>query len=195
MPATTAVSGLAGRFGPNVHFVSVDAGNVGAARAAGFEYARSAVRRRRAARTWFATTDADSMVGSRVAIADDRRRRRHGARRGADIRCGGYPVEVARRYLARLQLERTGPRPHPRRQHGIPGGRLLAASAASVRWPPVRTSTSSNDSRPRTCASTVTPSFRWRPRPVEEGPCARWIRRTISADCRVGAQTQGGAET
>ena len=31
---------LAGQFGPDVHFVSVDAGNVGAARAAGFEYAR-----------------------------------------------------------------------------------------------------------------------------------------------------------
>ena len=33
--------GLAGRFGPDVHFVSVDAANVGATRAAGFEYARS----------------------------------------------------------------------------------------------------------------------------------------------------------
>ena len=33
---------LAGQFGPDVHFVSVEAGNVGAARAAGFEYARSA---------------------------------------------------------------------------------------------------------------------------------------------------------
>ena len=32
---------LAGQFGPDVHFVSVDAGNVGAARAAGFEYARN----------------------------------------------------------------------------------------------------------------------------------------------------------
>ena len=32
---------LAGQFGPDVHFISVDAGNVGAARAAGFEYARN----------------------------------------------------------------------------------------------------------------------------------------------------------
>src|ERR1700712_4200269 len=32
---------LAGQFGQDVHFVSVDAANVGAARAAGFEYSRS----------------------------------------------------------------------------------------------------------------------------------------------------------
>src|ERR1700739_3062207 len=32
---------LAGRYGPDVHFVSVEARNVGAARAAGFGYARS----------------------------------------------------------------------------------------------------------------------------------------------------------
>src|SRR3954462_6947637 len=32
---------LAGQYGPDVHFVSVDVGNVGAARAAGFKYARS----------------------------------------------------------------------------------------------------------------------------------------------------------
>ena len=32
---------LAGKFGPDVHFVSVEAGNVGASRAAGFTYARA----------------------------------------------------------------------------------------------------------------------------------------------------------
>ncbi len=32
---------LVGEFGPDVHFVTVEAGNVGAARAAGFEYART----------------------------------------------------------------------------------------------------------------------------------------------------------
>jgi len=46
---------LAGRYGADVHFVSVDAGCVGAARAAGFDYARehcpAAVDR-----TWYATT-------------------------------------------------------------------------------------------------------------------------------------------
>src|ERR1700722_16153552 len=32
---------LAGQYGPDVHFLSVDVGNVGAARAVGFGYARS----------------------------------------------------------------------------------------------------------------------------------------------------------
>jgi glycosyltransferase involved in cell wall biosynthesis len=51
---------LAGRYGPDVHFVTVDAGNVGAARAAGFSYARSLSGHDAAA--WYATTDADSKV-------------------------------------------------------------------------------------------------------------------------------------
>ena len=53
---------LVGEFGPDVHFVSVDAGNVGAARAAGFEYARTECGSVDPARTWYATTDADSVV-------------------------------------------------------------------------------------------------------------------------------------
>ena len=52
---------LAGRFGPDVHFVRIDARSVGAARAAGFCYARS-ICGRDDARTWYATTDADSRV-------------------------------------------------------------------------------------------------------------------------------------
>ncbi|AKS36840.1 glycosyltransferase [Mycolicibacterium goodii] len=51
---------LAGDFGSDVHFVSIDAGNVGAARAAGFAYARSL--RPDTARTWYATSDADTAV-------------------------------------------------------------------------------------------------------------------------------------
>ncbi|MHA0285501.1 glycosyltransferase [Mycobacterium sp. C3-094] len=51
---------LAGQFGPDVHVVSVDAGNVGAARAAGFEYARTLCDD--GPTTWYATTDADSVV-------------------------------------------------------------------------------------------------------------------------------------
>jgi glycosyltransferase involved in cell wall biosynthesis len=89
---------LAGRFGAHVHFVSVDAGCVGAARAAGFEYARehcpAAIER-----TWYATTDADSVVNAqwlpRMTSAD------------ADMVLGvvrvplwrHFPAEVARRYL------------------------------------------------------------------------------------------------
>ncbi|TRW86423.1 glycosyltransferase [Mycolicibacterium sp. 018/SC-01/001] len=51
---------VAGGFGADVHVVAVDAGNVGAARAAGFEYARTVCGD--GPRTWYATTDADSVV-------------------------------------------------------------------------------------------------------------------------------------
>ena len=65
---------LAGRFGPDVHFVAVDAGNVGATRAAGFEYARTLCAHDDPALTWYATTDADSAVDAdwlvRMVAAD-----------------------------------------------------------------------------------------------------------------------------
>jgi glycosyltransferase involved in cell wall biosynthesis len=51
---------LAGQYGPDVHFVRVDAGNVGAARAVGFGYARSLFTDDDDC--WYATTDADSRV-------------------------------------------------------------------------------------------------------------------------------------
>ena len=51
---------LAGEYGPDVHFVCVDARNVGTARAVGFGYARSL--HGPGARCWYATTDADSRV-------------------------------------------------------------------------------------------------------------------------------------
>ncbi|PXX09187.1 glycosyltransferase [Mycolicibacterium moriokaense] len=97
---------LAEQFGPDVHFISVDAGNVGAARAAGFEYARSACGSVVPTRTWFATTDADSVVSSewlaRMTAAD------------ADMVLGTVripvwrlPVDVARRYL--LAYKAKGP--------------------------------------------------------------------------------------
>ena len=55
---------LAGRFGEDVHFVEVDARNVGAARAAGFAYTRSVygIKGSDESRIWCATTDADSRV-------------------------------------------------------------------------------------------------------------------------------------
>ncbi len=55
---------LAGQFGADVHFVEVDAKNVGATRAAGFAYARTVcgVETSGEARIWYATTDADSRV-------------------------------------------------------------------------------------------------------------------------------------
>jgi glycosyltransferase involved in cell wall biosynthesis len=98
---------LAGRFGPNVHFVSVDAGNVGAARAAGFEYARSVCAGVEPARMWFATTDADSVVGSRWLLQM--------TAPGADMVLGTVriplrrlPVEVARRYLSAYNSKGPG---------------------------------------------------------------------------------------
>jgi glycosyltransferase involved in cell wall biosynthesis len=51
---------FAGQYGPDVHFVCVDAHNVGAARAAGFGYAYSLAGTDTAC--WYATTDADSRV-------------------------------------------------------------------------------------------------------------------------------------
>jgi glycosyltransferase involved in cell wall biosynthesis len=51
---------LAGEYGPDVHFVRVDARNVGAARAVGFGYARSLFCDDE--ECWYATTDADSRV-------------------------------------------------------------------------------------------------------------------------------------
>jgi glycosyltransferase involved in cell wall biosynthesis len=58
-----ASESLAGQFGPDVHFLPIDERNVGAARAAGFRYAKS-VLDCTGPRTWYATTDADTEVGS-----------------------------------------------------------------------------------------------------------------------------------
>jgi glycosyltransferase involved in cell wall biosynthesis len=54
---------LAGRYGPNVHFMQIGARKVGAARAAGFRYAMTALGHL-GQHTWYATTDADTQVGS-----------------------------------------------------------------------------------------------------------------------------------
>ncbi len=51
---------LAGEYGPDVHFVSIEAANVGTARAVGFAHARSLCGDD--ADCWYATTDADSRV-------------------------------------------------------------------------------------------------------------------------------------
>ncbi|RDH76416.1 glycosyltransferase [Mycolicibacterium moriokaense] len=99
---------LVGQFGPDVHFVSVDAGNVGAARAAGFEYALPLCDSVEPAHTWYATTDADSVVPAdwllKMSAAD------------ADMVLGvvrvpnwrHYPAEVARRYLRAYHAKEPG---------------------------------------------------------------------------------------
>lgn len=51
---------LAGQYGTDVHFVRVESRNVGAARAAGFDYVRTWCGED--ANSWYATTDADSTV-------------------------------------------------------------------------------------------------------------------------------------
>lgn len=56
-------STLAGQFGPDVHFVAINERNVGAARSAGFRYARTELDAV-GERVWYATTDADTEVGA-----------------------------------------------------------------------------------------------------------------------------------
>jgi glycosyltransferase involved in cell wall biosynthesis len=96
---------FAGRFGPDVHFVSVEEGNVGAARAAGFTHARD---HWPIEDTWYATTDADSTVTAnwlRQMTSVD-----------ADMVLGvvsasvwrHLPAEVARRYLRAYQSKGPG---------------------------------------------------------------------------------------
>ncbi len=93
---------LAQRFGPDVHFLQIDEHNVGAARAAGFHYAKSASG---GDPTWYATTDADTEVTS------DWLRRQLEA--GADMVLGVVQVdqwehfseEVADRFEARYDTD------------------------------------------------------------------------------------------
>jgi len=103
---------LAGRFGADVEFVEVDARNVGAARAAGFEHARQTLGGGLLdeSRIWYATTDADSVVDPDWLI------RQMGAE--ADMVLGvvrvanwrQYSAASVRRYLAgyRAKMRRAG---------------------------------------------------------------------------------------
>lgn len=91
---------LAGKYGPDVHFVSVDAGSVGAARAAGFTYARSLCGDLPAnTDAWYATTDADTRVDPDWLLRqlDARVDMMLGVVRIADWR--RLPTRVLRRYL------------------------------------------------------------------------------------------------
>jgi glycosyltransferase involved in cell wall biosynthesis len=76
---------LAGQYGPDVHFVSVDVRNVGAARAVGFGYARSLYDQ--GIQCWFATTDADTRVEPRWLV--------HQLNVGADMVLGPQHVHGA----------------------------------------------------------------------------------------------------
>ncbi|CAN5176603.1 glycosyltransferase [soil metagenome] len=101
---------LAGTFGADVHFVSVEAGNVGAARAAGFSYAASLCAKDE--RTWYATTDADTRVDTDWLIRqlDAQADMVLGVVRIADSR--RVPVAVLRRYLRGYKSGTEGEHPH-----------------------------------------------------------------------------------
>jgi glycosyltransferase involved in cell wall biosynthesis len=89
-------SELAGDYGPDVHFVQIDANNVGSARAAGFRYAQSLYPSD--TKCWYATTDADSRVDPNwlVQQLDVRADMVLGVVRVADWQ--EHPAELADRY-------------------------------------------------------------------------------------------------
>lgn len=103
---------LAGQFGPDVHFVAIDAGNVGTARATGFCHTRTLCGGDTA--VWYATTDADTRVDAnwltrQLEAADDGADMVLGVVRVADW--GALPERLVHRYL-RSYRRRTGVRGH-----------------------------------------------------------------------------------
>ncbi|WAC90385.1 glycosyltransferase [Mycobacterium sp. Aquia_213] len=107
---------LACRYGPDVHFVSVDARNVGAARAVGFLHGRSLGDDDD--ECWYATTDADSRVDPGW-LTDQ-------LERGADMVLGVVRVtnwrqhssDVADRYMKAYQADPPGGDGQHRHIHG-----------------------------------------------------------------------------
>jgi glycosyltransferase involved in cell wall biosynthesis len=98
---------FAGRFGSDVHFIEVDVRNVGAARAAGFSYARSSEAMwGDESRVWYATTDADTRVDPDWLIRQ--------TASGADVVLGvvrianwrHLPAAAVRRYLNAYRSKR-----------------------------------------------------------------------------------------
>ncbi|HME47769.1 glycosyltransferase [Mycobacterium sp.] len=98
---------LSQRFGPDVVFREIDEQNVGAARAAGFRFARS-VLTSPGDRTWYATTDADTQVGPEWLLAQ--------LDHDADVVLGvvhvenwrHHPDEVADRYERSYESDEPG---------------------------------------------------------------------------------------
>jgi glycosyltransferase involved in cell wall biosynthesis len=98
---------LAGHYGPDVHFLPIDERNVGAARASGFRYAKSALGGV-GKRTWYATTDADTEVSSDWLVRQ--------LRSAADMVLGlvrvgqwrNHSEEVASLYEDRYRAEASG---------------------------------------------------------------------------------------
>lgn len=103
---------LAGEFGHDLHFVSVEAGNVGASRAAGFAYARSLCNHADESRAWYATTDADSEVDPDWLLRQTASAAAMvlGVVRVTDWR--HHPVALVRRYLRSYESSARGPNGH-----------------------------------------------------------------------------------
>ena len=179
---------LAGQFGPDVHFVSVDAGNVGAARAAGFEYARDRCPCR--VRAHVVRDHRRRQYGEcAVVTSDDLRRRRHGAGVVRIPAWRHFPAEVAAGIYAHITRKARATTTFTARTWAsapTPTG----VSAASGHCPPARTSSWSNASRPQACASTATPSCRWRRR-ID----ARAARRAASLSTCAALKRKAGAGT
>jgi glycosyltransferase involved in cell wall biosynthesis len=110
---------LAGEYGPAVHFVRVEAHNLGAARAAGFGYARSLFAED--TECWYATTDADSRVDPGWLI--------HQLELGVDMALGvvrianwrHYSDDVAARYA---QAYEAGPLGQDGRHEHVHGANM-----------------------------------------------------------------------
>ncbi len=180
-------SRLVGEFGPDVHFVEVDAGNVGAARAAGFEYARPLCDGADPARTWYATTDADSVVPAdwllRMTASD------------ADMVLGvvrvpawrHHSAEVARRYLRAYHSKGPG----HNHIHGANMGFTRRRILGGGRFPrvvhrrgrracrPVRGGRSAHSPRRQAVGGDLRPA-RW--------PCAGRVRPPSAGAVGLGAQ-------
>ncbi|CDO87483.1 glycosyl transferase [Mycobacterium triplex] len=128
---------LAGEYGPDVHFVSVDARNVGAARAAGFGYGWSLCRDED--ECWYATTDADSRVDPGWLI--------HQLELGADMVLGVVRVvnwrhhspDLAARYTRAYESNRDGQHDH------VHGANMGFSARAYWRVGGFRTLTSGED--------------------------------------------------
>lgn len=129
---------LAGRYGPDVHFVRVEARNVGAARAAGFGYARSLFGHHD--ECWYATTDADSRVDPGWLV--------HQLGLGADMVLGvvrvadwrHHPADVADRFARAYE---AGP-PDGRHEH-VHGANMGFSARAYWRVGGFRTLSSGED--------------------------------------------------
>ena len=134
---------LAGRYGPDVHFVSVDARNVGAARAVGFGYARSLCGRRH--RVLVCHHRCRQPGGPGLADTSTGARRGHGSGRGAGQPTGATipptsPTAMCRLTTRARRIRTAGTNTFTARTWAsVPGP--TGGLVAFARCPPARMST------------------------------------------------------